>query len=162
MAPDFEQPDFPDRFDIVFALDMIHFLNDHELDLMLKRIRNRLDDGHRLILRNVVKSASESWHVKLYRWGGVFTATFMRFRTAEQIVQHVKTAGFDLAETRICGTNRELIWFAAVASPVTGSVKMVEHPDTGNGQNNNHVQHDDPQPIHGGELVKLLQRTQST
>lgn len=165
MAPDFEQPDFPARFDIVFALDMTHFLSDAMLDLTLKRIRNRLDQGQYLIIRNpVLPAGRQSFQLKMYKLAASLTATYMQFRTVDQIVQRISKAGFDVATPHISGTNPELYWFIATALPVTGLVQKMEMAENGTGghrENGHDMNQNQPAPIHGGELVQLLQRTQS-
>ena len=48
---DFESAALPERFDAVFSLDVLHFLNDSDLDLTLSRIWNRMDTGKYLMIR---------------------------------------------------------------------------------------------------------------
>jgi SAM-dependent methyltransferase len=127
MAPDFEQADFPAKFDIVFVLDMIHFLSDPMLDLTLKRIRNRLDEGQYLIVRNpILPGRRKSIQYRSYRLVASLMATPMWFRTAEQIVQHIRKAGFDVAPPKMSSRNPELFWFIANASKVDGPVQTAE------------------------------------
>ena len=160
MAPDFEQPDFPPKFDIIFALDMIHFLSDSTLDLTLKRIRNRLAEGHYLIIRcPVLPAGPESFDLRMYKLAAYLTATFTQFRTVEQVRQRITQAGFDVARTQMSGTNPELFWFIATASPVPAAMEMAEHGGDHH-QNGNHMNHNQPAQIQSGELVPLLQRTQ--
>jgi SAM-dependent methyltransferase len=121
MAPDFEQADFPAKFDVVFVLDMIHFLSDPMLDLTLKRIRHRLDEGHYLILRNpILPGRRKSIQYRSYRLAARLTATCMWFRTADQIVQHIRSAGFEVATPAMSSKNPELFWFIATASKMNG------------------------------------------
>jgi len=115
-APDFEKPEFPDLFDAAFALDMIHFLTDAELDLTLQRIRNRLNDGNFLFIRSpILPTRPESLKMKLYRLHAKIRGTFVFFRTVEQIRERITKAGFEMRTSQFSGTNPELFWFIATA-----------------------------------------------
>jgi len=115
-APDFAQPQFPDHFDAAFALDMIHFLPDAALDLTLQRIRARLSPGDPLFIRSPINPVrSGSLKMKLYRLYARYNGTFITFRTAEQIQERIRKAGFEMTRAQISGTNPELFWFIAAA-----------------------------------------------
>jgi SAM-dependent methyltransferase len=123
-APDFEKVEFPARFDGVFSLDVVHFLDDAALDLTLKRIRTRLDVGRYLILRAPmlpVGSGSLTWklaRIHYKAWG-----LFSRHRTEEQLRERIEKAGFVVEETRKSGGNPELRWFVSVAVPLQQEVE---------------------------------------
>jgi SAM-dependent methyltransferase len=117
-APDFEQPDFPPKFDAVFALDMIHFLNDQQLNLTLTRLRSRLNEGSFLIIRSPVAPVGPpSFRMQIYSRYAKFKQTFILFRSIEDIRQLIRQSGFELSLSSQSGKNPELHWFIATAAP---------------------------------------------
>ncbi|HEX4054723.1 MAG TPA: class I SAM-dependent methyltransferase [Tepidisphaeraceae bacterium] len=143
-APDFEVPALPDRLDAVFALDMIHFLNDSELDLTLRRIRTRLDEGAHFILRAPMApegSGSLLWDLdKITR---KLNGTYACFRTPEGISQAITRAGFRIIHIQMSGANRELCWFIATASSENGKPLDPAH-STEEPAQENHAGHHEP------------------
>jgi SAM-dependent methyltransferase len=116
-APDFEQSDFPRHFDAAFALDMLHFLNDSQLDLTLHRLRDKLRPGDSLVIRSPVAPArSASLKMRLYRLNARYNKTFVTFRTVEQLRNQIEKAGFALTLSRQARNNAELHWFIAIAT----------------------------------------------
>jgi 2-polyprenyl-3-methyl-5-hydroxy-6-metoxy-1,4-benzoquinol methylase len=116
-APDFVMPGFPERFDAVFCLDVIHFLPDEALALTLGRIRERLDDGGILVLRAPMLAegvGSVSWNIDRIRRG--LTGAYACYRTGEQVSDAIANAGFTISQSPISGTSSELRWFIGVAS----------------------------------------------
>ncbi len=103
--------------DAAFALDMIHFLSNAELDLTLQRIRARLDDGAYLFLRALIRPngfGSFLWNLdKLTRKLNGITAYF---RSVDQIRRTIEKAGFQITRVQMSGDNQELFWFIAAAS----------------------------------------------
>jgi len=117
-APDFEMPEFPARFDAVLFLDVIHFLTDEALALTLTRIRARLDEGGHLLVRAPMKPegiGSMSWNIDRFR--RAVTGAYACYRTVEQVSEAIAGAGFRITQSPISGTNPELRWFVAIASP---------------------------------------------
>jgi SAM-dependent methyltransferase len=116
-APNFESPEFPDRISAAFALDMIHYLDDPALELTLKRIRARSEDGGHLVIRVPMRPqgiGSIVWHLdKLTRWLNGASACF---RSVDQIQHAIANAGFQIIRTQMSGRNQDLFWFIAVAS----------------------------------------------
>jgi SAM-dependent methyltransferase len=117
-APDFELSALPSRFDAVFILDVIHFLPDSALDLTLRRIRARLDEGGYLVLRAPILPdgiGSLTWNVeKLKR---KITGSFACYRTPDQISDAVRQTGFKISRSQQSGTpNHALHWIIATAS----------------------------------------------
>jgi SAM-dependent methyltransferase len=115
-APDFQWPGLPDRLDAVFMLDMMHFLNDSDFELTLRRIRAHLEDGGYLVIRTPMAPAgrgSWAWHVaritRKVRGIGAW------HRSARRIEDALTGAGFEAAKTQISGGNPELHWFIARA-----------------------------------------------
>jgi SAM-dependent methyltransferase len=155
-APDFEKPEFPDHFDLVFALDMIHFLPDMALDLTLQRIRARLSNGDFLFIRSPVKPVGAgSLKLKIYRIYGFFTRTFSVFRTPEQIHQRITNAGFEMVRSHLSGTNPELFWFIAKAS----AMKVTPDDSSNQERDQNHMSDDQSASMHDKKFVDLLQPT---
>ena len=145
-APDFEAEEFPPRFDAVFSLDMVHYLDDAALDLTLSRIRRRLDEGKYLILRAPMLpmgSGSLIWKLTRihYRAWGLFS----QHRTEAQLRERIEKAGFAVEESRISGGNPELRWFVSVAVPLQQEVEgLVAEPVAamGDDRKQDHRQHD--------------------
>ncbi|HEY1922910.1 MAG TPA: class I SAM-dependent methyltransferase [Tepidisphaeraceae bacterium] len=115
-APDFESPMLPDELDMVFALDMVHFLSDSELELSLRRIRARLKNGGSLFLRAPMQPAgigSLLWNVdKISRRISGIEAYF---RSVDAIRAAIEKAGFRISRVQMSGENKELYWFVASA-----------------------------------------------
>lgn len=153
-APDFERPEFPEHFDAIFALDMIHFLSDGDLDLTLTRLRSRLQDGQYLFIRSPVRPDGVlPFRRRCSQAFSKLTGTFSVLRTAEQVSQKISHAAFQIVRLQPSGDKPDLVWFIATAS----MVKKVDR-DTGDGQHHNHrVNHNHGVPVAGGEFVQLLQ-----
>ena len=116
-APDFELPQLPARFDAVFILDVIHFLSDEDLDLTLRRVRARLDEGGPLVIRAPMKPAgfgSIAWNVDRIRRR--LTGSFACYRTVEHVCVAIAKAGFKMNRSQMSGKSDELHWFIATAS----------------------------------------------
>ena len=129
-APDFENPLFPPRFDAIFSLDMLHYLDDRALGLTLSRLRSRLDDGHYLIIRAPMQpggSGSLIW--KLTQIHNTFWGLFAQYRTVEELRKHIERAGFSVERSQISGTNPEIHWFISRAVPLEEKVeRLVREP----------------------------------
>ena len=113
-APDFENPDLPARFDAVFVLDVIHFLPEESLDLTLRRIRARLNDGGLLVVRSSIQPAAGG--SLFWKFGTIrrtLTGGRAWHRSVEQIREAIAKAGFEIERTQISGANPELQWFIA-------------------------------------------------
>jgi SAM-dependent methyltransferase len=115
-APDFEKPEFPAYFDAVFALDMMHFLTDAQIDLTLERIRSRLHTGGWLFLRCPVKPiAAPSFKLRIYLANARLHRTNIMLREVEEIRHRISQAGFALSRCNMTGNNPELFWFIGTA-----------------------------------------------
>ena len=155
-APDFEQAEFPEHFDAVFALDMIHYLSDAELDLTLKRLRTRLNDGNYLIIRSpVAPVASGSLKMKVSQIYSRLARVSWMLRTVDQVNERIAKAGFVVAQSKLSGTNPELFWFIATAS----AVKMVPGGQGDEHQQSNQVPADQFDAVNAKKFVELLQPT---
>src|SRR5579859_2581982 len=136
-APDFENPSFPERFDAVFAIDMLHYLDDLALDLTLARLRARLGEGHYLIVRAPMQPAgfgSLIWNLtRIHRavWG-----LFAQYRTVEQVRERIERAGFEVVGSSISGGNPEIRWFISRAVPLEKKGERVVLEPVTAGSNN--------------------------
>lgn len=127
-APDFEVPALPDRLDAVFALDMIHFLSDPDLDLTLRRIRARLAEGAYFILRApMAPEGPRSLLWNLDKINRMLNGTYACFRTPEGISEAITRADFRIIHIQMSGANRELCWFIATASSGKGNPRVPAH-----------------------------------
>jgi SAM-dependent methyltransferase len=124
-APDFELPQLPARLDAVFILDVIHFLSDEDLDLTLRRVRARLDDGAPLLIRAPMKPAgfgSIAWNIDKIRRR--LTGSYACYRTVEQVCAAIDKAGFKMNRSQMSGKSDELHWFIAIASSAKKAVRL--------------------------------------
>ncbi len=113
-----ELPWISSPVDAVFVLDVIHYLDDAALDLTLRRVRARLDDGGCLFIRASMPPAGiGSLRFNLYRIARGLGGIAVYFRPVEQIEQALSAAGFRVTRSQISGANLELHWFVAVAQP---------------------------------------------
>ncbi|MGD0461150.1 MAG: class I SAM-dependent methyltransferase [Tepidisphaeraceae bacterium] len=152
-APDFESPMLPDRMDAAFALDMIHFLSDPALDLTLKRIRARLDDGAYLFLRAPMHPEGRGsflWNLdKITR---ALSGASAYFRSDDQIRCAIEKAGFQIMRVQMSGDNQELFWFIAAAS----SPKSVIERDGAEQKHDDNVNHDEREQVPVAEFIPPL------
>jgi SAM-dependent methyltransferase len=115
-APDLPMEQLPDTLDAVFILDVIHYLNDPQLRLTLKRVRERLADGGWLVIRvSIPEAPCKSLFFRLEVVERFLTRGRAYYRTATQLEQFLRAAGFDLREHQMSGADRELCWFVAAA-----------------------------------------------
>ena len=100
--------------DIALMLDMIHFLNDAELKLTLKRLRRNLRPDALLIVRAALpppQQPSKIWRFENFKHR-LFKAVPC-YRTADVIHNHIIQAGFTLEKKVPSGSIGELVWFIA-------------------------------------------------
>jgi SAM-dependent methyltransferase len=159
-APDFERPEFPARFDAIFALDMLHFLSDTQLHLALQRMRDRLEEDGLLVIRCPVSAENfESWDLWFYRVGKLLTRTPAFFRTSQQLRECIERAGFAVGRSQLSGTNPELFWYIATKSP-NFQDKMHVEGDRDHQQQQPGMDRNQSPQVQVDELVPLLQKTQ--
>jgi predicted exporter/SAM-dependent methyltransferase len=95
-APDL--PDAEDPVDYVLMLDMLHLIDDHELQLVFRRICGKLGPDGTLVIRATVPSAGK---VPWKRWIETarlqWTGMPKRFRVERGITGFMEEAGFDVA-----------------------------------------------------------------
>jgi SAM-dependent methyltransferase len=113
-APDIDQPGFPDRFDAVLLLDVIHYLPDAALHLTLKRVYDKLKGDGRLVIRAVIPPSKEgSWLWRLDTVKRRLTGAAAWYRPAGRIREMALTAGFRIEDPVVSGGNPESVWFVA-------------------------------------------------
>jgi uncharacterized protein len=109
-APDI--PKTPGPVDLATMLDMIHFLDDAQLSLTLKRLSAILGQKGRVLLRATLPPA--------YRFPWVWWMENMRnkaagirchYRSFDAIEAIVLQAGFDVVLTAPSGSKGDLVWF---------------------------------------------------
>jgi uncharacterized protein len=116
LAPEFETPGLPDRFDAVFVLDVIHFIPDSALSLTLLKIRGKMEEGGTLVIRAIIPpSDGGSWPWKFAKIRRVMTGDFACHRPVEKIHEMITSAGFNVEKSEMSGGNPELVWFIARA-----------------------------------------------
>lgn len=122
-APDFEVPQLPGRLDAVFFLDVIHYLSDPALDLTLRRIRARLNEGGFLLVRAPMRPdgfGSLIWNMDNF-WR-ILHRGYACYRTIDQISEAITRAGFRISRSNLSGGKTELHWFLAIATPGESSI----------------------------------------
>ncbi|MDM8541529.1 methyltransferase domain-containing protein [Desulfococcaceae bacterium HSG9] len=100
--------------DIALMFDMIHFLNDAELKLTLKRLHRNLRPGALLIVRAAIPPTQQP--SKIWRFENFKHRLFKVspcYRTADVIHNHIIQAGFTLEQKASSGSIGELVWFIA-------------------------------------------------
>jgi predicted exporter/SAM-dependent methyltransferase len=110
LAPDL--PSVHGPVDYVTMLDMLHYLDDNELQLVLSRIYEKLDTGGTLLIRATVPSDRR---VPWKRWIEAIRLKIMkmpqRFRWEEEIAGFMTAAGFSLTVHRSPAAGVEEKWF---------------------------------------------------
>jgi len=109
-APDL--PDVESPVDHVMMLDMLHLIDDAELELVLRRIYDKLEDSGTLVIRATVPSERkvpwkrwiEAAHLKM-------TGMPERFRSRDAIAGFLSAAGFAVGVHASCEALVEEKWF---------------------------------------------------
>jgi uncharacterized protein len=105
-APDL--PDIPGQVDLILLLDMLHYLDDHQLQETLRQSLKLLTPGGLLAARFVVrleKRRSFYWFVEDFRarFSGIRTS----YRTPDELTGMM--SGFDILQVSPT-ENKELFW----------------------------------------------------
>lgn len=103
--------------DTALMIDMIHYLKDDEFKLTLERLHIALKPGGILLIRGTIPSGRrfpwmrwiEAGRLKLFQIAHVY-------RTPEEIEQFLFHSGFREITRTKSGTDREEVWFRAVAA----------------------------------------------
>lgn len=114
-APDL--PPAPDGVDVAFMLDMLHYLNDSDLELTLKRIREKLTAGGRLVLRvGMVPTRKWPWSFWLENFWIKVARQTAHYRDQGRIEALLARSGFNVQAISPSGRLGELVWFQAQKS----------------------------------------------
>jgi uncharacterized protein len=110
-APDL--PEFDGSADAVMAIDMIHYLDDDELALLLERARKKIAPKGILVIRGTVPSASGSHTLlRLIEMAWIrLKGLPMHYRGDEEIVSIIEGQGFAVTVMNSTKMNREEKWF---------------------------------------------------
>jgi uncharacterized protein len=112
-APDLPEVEGP--VDHVMMLDMLHLITDEELQLALRRIYDKLEEGGTLLIRATVPSARK---VPWKRWIEAtrlkLTGMQQRFRREDEIAGFMSAAGFDVKIHSSPTTGVEEKWFVGI------------------------------------------------
>ena len=99
--------------DAAMMLDMVHYLNDEELDLVLTRLRDRLKPGGRLIMRATLPATGD--RQRWQRWLELFkikrAGLTAHYRNREELERSLKAAGFIFELIEPTAPGREEAWF---------------------------------------------------
>jgi SAM-dependent methyltransferase len=109
-APDV--PRIPHPADAAVMLDMLHYVNDDDLRLTLRRLRDSLGNNGRLIIRAVIMPNARQ---SLFWWLEVLKNKIRRipacYRSFDEISAILAQAGFAIEQTEPSGPKGDLIWF---------------------------------------------------
>ncbi len=114
-APDVPEP--PEPADFALMLDMVHYLTDEELALVLRRLHSRLKKSGRLYMRATIspeKKYSLLWwveHIRLQLLGMP-----ANYRTIDELTRLMERQGFSVERTQFSGNNGDLVWFIGGAT----------------------------------------------
>jgi uncharacterized protein len=106
-----ELPDFPGKADAVLLIDMIHYLHDGELALLLDRIRKRISPKGLLIIRATIPHNSHSALRTIEMLWIRLNSLTMNYRGESDIIRLIKKAGFSVSEQDSSNSKREEKWF---------------------------------------------------
>lgn len=113
-APDFLLPDLPTSPDAVFMLDVIHFLNDDQLQLTLTRIAQLLGpDGHLYIRAIIPPTQKKSWLWRFDIRRRKMLNIPTHHRSTDQLKECLIAAGLHVLHIGPSGGNPELAWLIA-------------------------------------------------
>jgi len=109
LAP--QVPEAPGDADVVFMLDMCHFLDDRALDLTVGRLHARLRTGGLFFVRVVlVPRRRLPWTWWLENSKMRFKGAPAFYRSLEAVSDLIRRKGFEVLETRYSGKQNELAW----------------------------------------------------
>jgi len=112
LAPDL--PAIPAAADAAFMLDMIHFLNPEDLDLVLQRLNHALVTDALLIVRAVmVPNRRWTWIWWLEGIKLKLSGSKTYYRSTEEIKIALERAGFSLEASIPSGRDEDSRWFKA-------------------------------------------------
>lgn len=105
-------PDIAEKADMVCMLDMIHFLNDEDLQESLEKIHACLGENGCLVLRAGIppedKKYSKMWRYEVLKMKIAGIPLYRR--SGESVRKMIRHAGFRIAYSGLSGGNRESLW----------------------------------------------------
>jgi predicted exporter len=108
-APDI--PDAPEPADCAFMLDMIHYITDAQLRLVLDRLNAKLKPGGKLVLRAVIQPSTPLpwlWWLETVRLKLAGIAAY--HRPPETVETMLREAGFTITRSQSSGSGGDLHW----------------------------------------------------
>jgi len=115
-APDIPCPEQP--ADLVVMMDIMHYLDDRDLPLALKRIYQCLRPGGRFIVRATIPPQRRlPWVWWLENFKLKLSGTSAYYRSVAENKRMLLQAGFTIEHTEPSGPNGELIWMIARIQP---------------------------------------------
>jgi uncharacterized protein len=112
-------PVAPGPADAAFLLDIIHFLDDRDLSLTLQRLCSAMRTDALLIVRAVIPpqngNYSRLWRIDAARRKLAGMKAY--FRSTDDIVAMLASAGFQTEQRARSGGNQESVWLIAKAMP---------------------------------------------
>ena len=115
-APDIPCPEHP--ADLVTMMDIMHYLNNRDLPLALKKIYQCLEPGGRLVVRATIPPTRRlPWVWWLENFKLKLSGTPAYYRSVAENKNMLLQAGFDIEKTQPSGPNGELIWMIARIRP---------------------------------------------
>ncbi len=114
-APDTK---IPEEADLVTMLDIIHYLKDDELRLMLKKLHKGLrSSGHLIVRAPIMPKRWFRWVWLLENFKLKLSNTPSYYRSAEKIKTILIETGFVIERTEPSGSKGELVWFIVKTGP---------------------------------------------
>ncbi len=109
-APDL--PEIPGAADAVLAIDMMHYLNDEELSLLLGRIRKKCSAKSVLVIRATIPRKKSPTLLRFIELLWIkLNHLIIRYRTEEEIENALALAGFSVSISDSSNSSREEKWF---------------------------------------------------
>jgi len=119
-APDL--PDVPEKADTAMILDVVHLLSDEDLLLTLTRLREKLQENGRLVLRATLNTdsgpgAARQKHIIFKRLIEVIRIRIFKgiciFRTEQSLRDILDKAGFEVTTVEQSAPGHEEFWFVS-------------------------------------------------
>jgi len=111
-APDIDVPSFPPVFDVVFMIDVIHFLSEEELDETLQKIHSKLGAEGQLFVRAIMFPQSRRsiiWNLEHIKQR--LRRKRLYYRSIDSIRSKFNACGFNLEEGGRFDGDPEMTWF---------------------------------------------------
>ncbi|MBN2158563.1 MAG: MMPL family transporter [Spirochaetes bacterium] len=112
-----ELPEFPGRADAVLMIDMMHYLTDADLELLLGRARRKMSPKGVLIARATVPGRDRTILRMIEALWIRAKGLSMNYRGEEEIVRAMERAGFAVAVRESSNASREEKWFIGRPKP---------------------------------------------